>query len=136
MTVNVTVTAQDNGGTANGGVATSASQTFTITVTPVNDSPTANGQTLNTNEDTPLSIDVLANDTDVDNSLSSLAAALVTGPSHGTLTLNADGSLVYTPNANYNGPDTIIYQVCDNGVPQACSSSTVVVTVTSPLTTF
>src|SRR5207253_1481076 len=38
-TATVTVTAHDDGGTANGGVDTSAPQTFTITITPVNDAP-------------------------------------------------------------------------------------------------
>ena len=35
---------------------------------------------------------------------------LVSGPAHGTLTLNADGSFTYTPAADYNGPDTFIYR--------------------------
>ena len=42
---------------------------------------------------------VLANDTDPDGD--PLTAVLVTGPSHGTLTLNANGSFTYTPAANY-----------------------------------
>src|SRR3989442_2958614 len=48
----VTVTLSDNGGTANGGVDTSASQTFTITVTPVNDAPSfTKGANQTVNED-------------------------------------------------------------------------------------
>src|SRR5262249_49922947 len=43
----------------------------------------------------------------------SLTASLVTGPSHGTLNLNADGSFTYTPAPNYNGPDSFVYQATD-----------------------
>src|SRR5262249_7211767 len=64
--------------------------------------------------DTPLSIalpGVLSNDTDVDNP--SLTAMLVAGVGHGTLTLNTDGSFLYTPAANYNGPDSFTYKAND-----------------------
>src|SRR5262249_11848300 len=54
---------------------------------------------------------VLANDTDVDGDR--LTAVLVLGPSHGTLTLNSDGSFTYTPNADYNGLDGFVYQASD-----------------------
>src|SRR5207245_3875946 len=86
-------------GPARGGAATA-----TITVTPVNDAPVAaNDDTYTTPEDTQLTVSapgVLANDTDVDGD--TLSAVLVTGPAHGTLTLNADGSLVYMPVLNFN----------------------------------
>jgi hypothetical protein len=60
----VTVTLKDDGGTANGGVDTSGSQTFTITVTAVNDAPVAVADAYNTDEDTTLIVatpGVLAN---------------------------------------------------------------------------
>src|SRR5262249_57269717 len=40
-------------------------------------------------------------------------AVLVSGPAHGSLTLNADGSFTYTPNADYNGPDSFAYRAND-----------------------
>ena len=54
---------------------------------------------------------MLANDSDPDGD--PLTAVLVTGPAHGTLTLNANGSFTYTPTANYTGPDSFIYRASD-----------------------
>ena len=67
-----------------------------------------------TDEDTPRTVTapgVLGNDSDVDSV--SLTAVLVTGPAHGTLTLNADGSFTYTPAANFNGSDSFTYKAND-----------------------
>src|SRR2546430_9622291 len=84
---------------ASDGRAQSRSATVTITVTPVNDAPVAaNDDSYTTPEDTQLTVSapgVLANDSDVDGD--ALSAVLVSGPSHGMLTLNGDGSLVYMP---------------------------------------
>ena len=54
---------------------------------------------------------VLGNDTDPDGD--ALTAALVSGPAHGSLSLNASGSFSYTPDANYSGPDSFTYQARD-----------------------
>jgi uncharacterized delta-60 repeat protein len=54
---------------------------------------------------------VLVNDTDVEKS--PLTAALVSGPSHGSLTFYSDGSFSYTPAANYLGPDSFTYKAND-----------------------
>ncbi len=54
---------------------------------------------------------VLINDSDID--ADALTAVLVAGPSHGTVTLNADGSFTYHPAANYNGPDSFTYMAND-----------------------
>jgi len=81
---------------ASDGQAQSGVATVTITVTPVNDAPVAaNDDSYTTPEDTLLMVTapgLLANDSDVDGD--TLSAVLVTGPTHGTLTLNGDGSLV------------------------------------------
>ena len=115
---------------ANDGVVNSAPVTVTITVNAVNDAPVATADSYSTAEDTALTIPaagVLANDTDVDGS--ALSAILVSGPAHGTLSLNADGSFTYTPAANYNGPDSFTYKANDGTADS--SPVTVSLTVTA-----
>jgi hypothetical protein len=96
--------------------------TVSLTVTPVNDAPVAADTALSTAEDTPLVITLGAYASDVDTpSLSGgglgvgvgLTAAIVTGPAHGVLTQNADGTYSYTPDLNYNGADSFTYKVND-----------------------
>src|SRR5207244_4006101 len=91
--------------------------------------PTAVGDDYVTDEDTPLVIGaagVLANDTDIDGG--ALSAVLVGGPSHGTLTLNSNGSFTYTPAADYNGTDTFTYKAND-GITNSVQPATVTITV-------
>jgi VCBS repeat-containing protein len=102
---------------ANDGSADSNVATVTITIISVNDAPVAANDSYGTDEDTALNIPapgVLGNDSDVDGD--SLTAILVSGPSHGTLTLNSDGSFSYTPAANYNGPDSFEYKANDSSL--------------------
>jgi uncharacterized protein len=112
---------------ANDGHTDSNTATVSITVNAVNDAPVAANDSYNTNEDATLSVaapGVLTNDTDIDNA--SLTAVLVTGPSHGSLTLNANGSFSYTPALNYNGPDSFTYRANDG----AADSNIATVTIT------
>ncbi len=95
--------------TASDGWLTDTAQ-VTITVTPVNDDPVAQDDTAATDEDTPIAIDVLANDTDVDGD--PLHIASVIQPAHGAVIHNRD-LLTYTPHANFYGQDTFIYTVED-----------------------
>ncbi|MFO1000733.1 MAG: cadherin-like domain-containing protein [Planctomycetaceae bacterium] len=67
------------------------------------------------------------NDSDPDGNV--LSAIRVTGPAHGTLTLNANGSFVYTPVANYFGTDTFTYRASD-GLLQS-GIATVTITIAS-----
>ncbi|MEQ1732365.1 MAG: Ig-like domain-containing protein, partial [Bacteroidia bacterium] len=102
-----------------------------ITVTPVNDAPVATLNSGSTDEDTPITIAVLGNDIDVDNPLNNPHASTLAGsnPTNGTVVYNADGTITYTPNANYNGPDSFIYEICDNGTPQMCDTAIVYINV-------
>ena len=49
------------------------------------------------------------------------------GPSHGSLTLNANGSFTYTPDANYNGPDTFTYRASDATLTSNLATVTITV---------
>lgn len=71
---------------------------------------------------------VLHNDTDVNND--ALTAMLVDGPSHGTLSLQADGGLTYTPQANYSGVDSFTYVPRDGTSAGAATKVTITITDT------
>jgi hypothetical protein len=76
--------------------------------------PVANDDIYTTQPDTTLNVvapGVLSNDTDADGD--PMTAALDTGPSGGTLALNADGSFTYTPHSGFTGTDSFTYIVND-----------------------
>ena len=104
-------------------------QALSVTVTNVNEAPTARADTYVTDEDTALpvtaALGTLANDADED--LNPIAATLVAGPTNGTVALNADGSFVYTPNANFYGADSFIYRAHDGALDSADASVTITV---------
>ncbi|MCH8119310.1 MAG: tandem-95 repeat protein [Planctomycetes bacterium] len=97
----------------NDGTADSALATVSITVSPVNDPPVANDDTATTQEDTPVAtIDVPANDTDIDND--TLTVTAVSQGTNGSVTINPDSTLSYSPHANFYGSDTFTYTISDN----------------------
>ncbi|EOK5607964.1 tandem-95 repeat protein [Vibrio parahaemolyticus] len=83
----------------------------TVTVTPVNDSPVAVDDTVSTQEDTAVTIDVLPNDTDIDGDTLRIDSASVPSD-QGTVEI-VDGKLVFTPAENFNGDAEITYTVTD-----------------------
>ncbi len=92
--------------------------------------PSATGDAYTTDEDAPLEVTapgVLGNDTDPDGD--ALTATLVSGPSHGSLKLDPDGSLTYTPAANFNGSDSFTYRASDGS--QDSNAATVRIDVTA-----
>jgi VCBS repeat-containing protein len=115
-----TITVSDgNGGTVD--------VTIPVIVTPVNDAPVAADDTVPVSEDTPVTGNVLGNDSDIDGDTLSVTQFTIAGnPSvHpagstvmiagiGTLRLNADGSYSFAPAADYNGPvPAVTYTVSD-----------------------
>ncbi|MHA2801330.1 cadherin-like domain-containing protein, partial [Vibrio harveyi] len=79
--------------------------TVAVTVNPVNDAPVAANDTVATDEDTAVTIDVLANDSDPENDQLTITNASVPAE-QGTVTI-VDGKLVFTPAENFNGDATI-----------------------------
>lgn len=120
----ITVTLTDSGGTANGGVNTSAPQTFTITVNPVNDAPTISAganQTVAFNAPAQ-SVPGFASVVSVGpaNEVGQTVVFNVTGNSNMSLfaagpTIAADGTLTYTPAAGQQGTATITVVGQDSG---------------------
>jgi PKD repeat protein/N-acetylneuraminic acid mutarotase len=101
--------------------ALTATATVTLTVTPVNDLPTADAQSVTTAEDTPVSFVLTGSDIE-----SALAYTVITPPTHGTLSGTAP-NLTYTPAANYFGGDSLVFRVSDG---TATATATVTITVT------
>ena len=93
------------------GFGSLATATVTLTVTPVNDAPVAVTDQFTTNEDTPLVLNVLANDHDVDGD--TLTIISITQPNHGSSATFTSSAITYTPGANYNGPDSLQYTLSD-----------------------
>ena len=108
----------------NDGTVDSAAATVSITVTPVNDAPVANAQSVTTQQDTPAAITLTGSDGDGD----PLTYSVATNPAHGTLS-GTTPNLTYTPAAGYSGPDTFTF-VANDG--QATSApATVSITMTA-----
>ncbi|MGK7297249.1 MAG: Ig-like domain-containing protein, partial [Candidatus Wenzhouxiangella sp. M2_3B_020] len=104
-TTEVTITVTD-------GVLAS-STTFALTVRSVNDAPVAMDDAATTDEDVPVTVDVLANDRD-DELLDPGSLRIVDEPEHGTAEVER-GVIIYTPASEYAGRDTLTYRVDDEG---------------------
>jgi VCBS repeat-containing protein len=119
--------------TATDGTLDSDVAAVTITVNPVNDAPLAADDSFTIDQDTELSVaapGVLTNDTDVEGIQTvSVNPTPVASPQHGTLTLNSDGSFLYTPDTGYVGPDSFTYEISDG---EFTSQATVNITVQEP----
>ena len=147
----VTVIAQDNGGTVNGGVDTSAPQTFTITVTAVNDAPTLAAIGVSGTEDTTLTF-TAGNFTgaysDVENTaLASITVATL--PATGTLKLSGTAvtvnqvipaanlaNLTYSPSTNENGAKTFTVTASDGSLSSAIATVTMTLAAVNDAPSF
>ena len=92
-----------------------------VTVTPVNDPPVAHAETIVNPEDVAfpqIDVQLMQNDTDIDDLPGNLRVQVVSQPDHGTLTATAGSHWTYTPDPDWNvgNPatlDTFQYRVTD-----------------------
>ena len=109
-----------------GGTAT-ASVTVTVTAVAVNHAPVAVDDSVSVKQDTSKTIAILANDSDPDGDSLSLGAT--TPPAHGSIIVNADQTITYTPVAGYAGSDVFTYTISDGHGANATATVTLAVTV-------
>ncbi len=108
-----------------GGTATQ-DVTITLTGAAENAAPQALADSVATAEDTAVTIDILANDSDADGD--ALVSEIVSEPSHGTLTLDpVTGFYTYQPDPDFHGNDLFTYRISD---PAGAQSDIVVVSIT------
>ena len=88
----------------------SSSQTVGMSDVVLNIDPIANDDTYTLNQ--AIELQVLSNDTDQDNDSLSVSA-IKTAPEHGTVVINANGTITYTPDAGYVGDDQFEYEISD-----------------------
>ncbi|HSF41944.1 MAG TPA: cadherin-like domain-containing protein, partial [Thermoanaerobaculia bacterium] len=110
----------------NGGSDTA---TVTVGVAAVNDDPLAAADTATTREGAAVTVSVLTNDSDVEGN--TLAVTSVTTPAGGTAVVNANNTVTYTPDANFNGTDSFTSTISDG--QGGTATATVTVTVTDAL---
>ena len=122
----------DNGGTANGGVDTSATQTFDINVAVTNHAPACSDVSLTTNED----VDGFAAPNCTDQDGNTLAYSIVLGAAHGTAGVSVLDQLTYDPAAGYNGADSFTYRAYDGQAYSNTSSVTVTVNAVNDVPSF
>jgi len=128
----IQLTTNDDGSYGAGGPLADA-DTIDITVASVNDAPTAGSDEYTLQQASELTIDpdgVLGNDADIEGDV--LNAALVSGPAHGKLTLNADGSFTYTPDPSFHGTDSFTYQAGDGSAVSGDTTVTLTVEALPP----
>ncbi|MCP2043814.1 Ig-like domain-containing protein [Pontibacter sp. HSC-36F09] len=110
-----------------------ASRTITITQ-PANTAPVAVNDNYSVNRGQTLTVPapgLLGNDTDAEGA--TLTVTMVSGPTHGTLTLNANGSFTYTHNGSASSSDSFTYKASDGAA--LSNTATVIISVLTPSTT-
>jgi hypothetical protein len=98
--------------------------TVTVSVNPGPDASDDNGIT---DQNTPITLNVLANDTASISAIDPATLTIVSGPSHGTAVVNPNGSITYAPSPNFSGTDSFTYTIGDE---QGCGSNTATVIFT------
>ena len=114
----------------NANVYGTASVVVIVPATPTSTvAPIAADDRVETSRNTPVTIDVLANDTPN----GATTPNVVTAPLNGTAVVNTDGTIEYTPNTGFKGVDTLVYELCNAG---GCATATVSIEVTHKLIAY
>lgn len=88
----------------------------------------ANNDTAETNQNTPVSIDVVANDIGMD----ATTVSITTQPEHGTVEVHpTTGIVTYWPTTDYSGTDSFEYEICTDDTRATCGTATVSIEVVS-----
>jgi gliding motility-associated-like protein len=109
-----------------------AYDTLVITVTAVNDTSIISNDTISALEDNPIISTILnSGDYDIDTTALSVDTIPLSGPFFGTIVMNSNGTYTYTPNSNFNGVDTLVFNICDAGTPLPiiCVPDTLFITI-------
>ncbi|MBT0608351.1 tandem-95 repeat protein [Aequorivita echinoideorum] len=91
----------------------------------------ANDDSYYTEINQPINGNVLINDSDPEGDTQTVDVNLspISGPNNGTVTINSNGSFVYTPNTDFTGTDQFVYSIFDNGNPVATNQATVYILI-------
>src|SRR5207237_871995 len=108
-----------------GQLDSTAAATVSITVSNSNRPPVANNDSATTTPATPVTVNVLANDSDPDNDPLTVTGA--SSPAHGTAAVNANNTVTYTPTSGYSGPDSFNYTISDGRGGTAPATVTIAV---------
>ncbi len=100
-----------------------------IDVTPVNDAPLPLPDTLYMLANSTIQDNVLLNDLDIENHNLTAMISPMAAPINGSVSIQSNGNIDYTPNPNFVGTDSFTYEVCDDGTPSMCNTETVVIIV-------
>lgn len=103
----------------NDGITDSPPATVSITVHPVNSAPTANGQSVTTNQNVALPVTLTGNDAETP--AANLTFTVSANPTHGVLS-GTGANLTYTPDSGFTGSDAFQFTVTDRGKPDNCGA--------------
>jgi len=99
--------------------------------TAINTAPITNDDDLVTYVNIPIGSVVLSNDHDIEND--SLWTVVLQQPDNGFVIMTPDGAYNYLPNNDFEGDDSFVYRVCDDGSPMECNTGTVFIKVLPPV---
>ena len=100
-----------------------------INVTPVNDPPTAERDSINVLRNVISFGNVTDNDFDTEGDSFTATGTPVIMPAHGMAILSSDGNYSYQSDVTFRGIDSLVYEICDTGVPSQCGQGTLVFVV-------